>query len=137
MQAIKDPNKALAIFLKEVKASGIFTLRSNKTGKEFTYNIQRFKSKKYQNYLTKISIETGYLNFRVIGYYSKGLITIGGSPNLGIGAQAIQYTLRKVENNLPLKEVTVYHSGNCLKCGKTLTDTQSIERGLGQKCASY
>lgn len=137
MQAIKDPNKALSIFLKDIKASGMFTLKSSKTGKEFTYNIQRFKSKKYENYLTKVSIETGYMNFRVIGYYYNGLITIGGNQNASIGAQAVQYVLRKVEQNLPITDVTVFHTGNCLKCGKILTDSQSIERGLGQKCASY
>jgi hypothetical protein len=31
--------------------------------------------------------------------------------------------------------VEVYHEGYCGRCGRTLTDPQSIERGFGPECA--
>ena len=35
------------------------------------------------------------------------------------------------------KCVLIYNSGKCAKCGRTLTDPESIERGLGSECFTY
>jgi hypothetical protein len=50
---------------------------------------------------------------------------------------AIAYVLGKAETkNFGLLDslVEVMHTGNCLVCGKTLTDAKSIEFGLGPIC---
>jgi hypothetical protein len=40
-------------------------------------------------------------------------------------------------NHLDSDKIEVYHAGKCGRCGRLLTDPDSIERGLGPKCAEY
>jgi hypothetical protein len=132
---IKNPAEALGVFHKDTKCNGVFTIKSNATNKEFTYKIERFKSKSLNKYLTKVSVETGYMNWHMLGYYGDGNITLKYQKNEATTAKAIVYVLNRVSKGLPLDEVSVYHMGSCLKCGKPLTDSVSIERGLGPVCA--
>jgi hypothetical protein len=37
--------------------------------------------------------------------------------------------------NLDSDQIEVWHSGSCSRCGRELTDPQSIARGLGPVCA--
>jgi hypothetical protein len=54
-------------------------------------------------------------------------------------ATAIAWVLSKVEEekfDLLNENVEISHTGSCLRCGRVLTDGQSIERGLGPTCSS-
>jgi Family of unknown function (DUF6011) len=114
-----------------------FTIRSKATNVDYTYKISRSK---YQNkWYTHIYVETGYLNFVRVGTYFNGRITHKGVQVLTPSAIAINYLLTRVE----LKrfevldtQIEVMHTGNCLRCGRTLTDANSIESGLGPICRS-
>jgi len=35
------------------------------------------------------------------------------------------------------QSVDIFHLGKCLKCGKTLTDSNSIEVGFGPVCRNF
>jgi hypothetical protein len=116
---------------------GKFTLKSKKTLKEYTYKIDRslFKQKWYSN----IFVEINYLEFLHLGYYSNGYIIKKGLINDSPSATSIAFVLYHLENDkvdFINSKTEIYHLGKCLKCGKTLTDSYSIERGLGPYCRS-
>jgi hypothetical protein len=82
-------------------------------------------------------VETEYLKFVRLGTYFNGRITHNGNMVDSPSAVAIAYILAKVEAKAFdfLDSVTeVMHTGNCLVCGKTLTDADSIAFGLGPVC---
>ena len=114
-----------------------FTIKSLATGKDYTYAISRsfFNGKWY----THVKVEQEYLNFKRIGSYFNGKIYNKGAVVETPSAVAIAWVLSKVEEgkfNLLDEKVEVMHTGCCLRCGRTLTDAQSIERGLGPTCKS-
>lgn len=116
---------------------GAFTVKSNKTSTEYTYRIttKPFNGREY----THVYIEQGYMEFRHIGTYSRGSIWKKGMRVATPGATAISHVLDKVEKkefeNLD-RQMSTYHLGTCLKCGRDLTDSTSIESGVGPVCAS-
>ena len=115
---------------------GMFTIKSIKTEKEYTYKINRtfFKDKWYSH----IFVETNYLDFTYLGSYSNGVITNKKIVNISPSAIAIGYILNCLEKGLfdyVNERTEFYHLGKCIKCGKTLTDTNSIKLGLGPTCS--
>lgn len=112
-----------------------FTIKSLKTGKDYTYKIAR--SEYNGKWYTHIKVETEYLKFVRLGTYFNGRITHKGQAVDSPSAVAIAWILSRVESKQFdfLDSVTeVMHTGRCLVCGKTLTDAQSIEFGLGPVC---
>lgn len=112
-----------------------FTVKSKKTGKEYTIKISRteYKNKWY----THVRIEKGYLNFTYLGSYFKGKLYRKGGVVSTPAATAVGFILNKVENkkfNWLDDRVELMHTGKCLCCGRKLTDSDSIERGLGPIC---
>ncbi len=113
-----------------------FTVKSLKTGKDYTFKV---KNTPYNgvNYV-HVMVETEYMNFKYLGYFRNGdLVRKGGVVVDSPSALAAAWLLRQVSANKlqQLQEsVKVYHIGNCCKCGKALTDAQSIEAGIGPKC---
>ena len=122
----------------EKKNSGAkFTLVSNVTGKDFTFKISR--SEWNGNFYTHVKVEMGYLNFNYLGSYFMGKIRRKKQVVDSPAAIAIAWVLDKVEKqNFDLldKSVTLLHLGSCVKCGRTLTDHESIKAGLGPVCRS-
>ena len=114
-----------------------FTLTSKTTGKEFTYLISRkeFKGKFY----THVKVEKGYRVFVRLGSYYNGRITLKGQVVDTPSAKAIAYVLNKLEQGAQgLDEVVeLRHVGNCLRCGRELSDSTSIDRGLGPVCVNF
>ena len=114
---------------------GEFTIKSIKTNKEYTYKINRtlFLNKWYSH----IFVETNYLDYTYLGSYSNGVITNKKIINISPSAIAIAYIFNCLEKGLfdyVNKRVEVYHLGKCIKCGKKLTDSNSIKIGLGPTC---
>jgi len=117
-------------------SGGIFTIRSKKTGKDFTYKIKRnfFNG----NWYTHIYVEQNYLSFKHIGTYFRGRIYKRGSEVNTPSAIGISFILFKVEQKHFKwidKQADIMHEGKCLLCGRTLTDAESIEKGFGPVCA--
>ena len=116
---------------------GSFTIKSNATGKDFTFRIvtKPYKGRTY----THVYVETQYLNFKHLGTYFKGKIYKNSKAVTSDSAKAIAFVMAKVEKGAFSwldNNITVYHLGKCLKCGRALTDAQSIEVGLGSVCQS-
>jgi len=139
MSNIINPFAILSVLRKEKNNSGAaFTIKSLKSGKDYTYKISRsqFKNKWY----THIKVETGYLEFIRLGTYYNGVITHKNKPVSTPAALAIAFVLNKCETgdfDFLNKWVEVMHLGKCISCGRTLTDANSISRGLGDVCAGY
>ena len=112
-----------------------FTIKSLASGKDYTYKVSRseFKGKWY----THVKVEQQYLDFKRLGSYMNGVIKNNGKVVDTPSAKAISFVLSQVEKGktewLDTKMETM-HLGNCLCCGRTLTDAQSIESGLGPVC---
>jgi len=112
-----------------------FTIKSLKTGKDYTFKIRR--SLYNGNWYTHVSVEIEYLKFIRLGTYFNGTIRHKGNIVDSPSAVAIAYVLSKVEAkafDFLDTAIEVMHTGNCLVCGKTLTDADSIARGLGPIC---
>jgi hypothetical protein len=114
-----------------------FTIKSLKTGKDFTFQIRRaeFNGKWY----THVSVETRYLDFNYLGSYFNGKIYRKGGIVETPTSKVIAFVLLWVEKRAfewLNKNVDVMHTGSCLCCGRELTDAVSIQRGLGPVCAN-
>lgn len=127
-----------AMFGDKQNNGGAFTIVSLITGKDYTFKVAN-KSWKGNTY-THVSVETGYLEFTYLGTFFNGKIfhkkQVVNSPS----AVAIAWLISKVKEGkfaLLNEKVKVLHLGGCIRCGRTLTDAQSIERGLGSECAKY
>jgi len=127
------------VISREKKNSGAnFTIKSLKTGKDYTYKIARkeFKGKWY----THVYVETRYLEFMYLGSYFLGKIYRGGGTVHVNTAEAIAFILKCVEKrefNWLNNNIELMHTGNCLCCGRELTDANSIKIGLGPVCAQF
>lgn len=132
---LEDP-KQIRSFMLAGKAR--FSLRSIKTGKHFTYRISKTKHENKWYVL----VARGNVN----------------KPNFFLGhirlgsADGLPY-FYKNQNHLPVEVFThllpfewfihhlgdtqleFYHEGKCGKCGRALTDPESINRGIGPECA--
>lgn len=114
-----------------------FTIRSRETQKDYTYKIQRSQFK--GTWYTHIFVEKTYLHFDYLGSYFIGKVWLKKQPVNTPAAIAIAWVLNKVEEskfNVLDQKIDVFHLGSCLRCGKTLTDAESIEHGLGPVCRS-
>jgi hypothetical protein len=124
------------VILADKKNTGAeFTVRSRETQKDFTFKIKRssFKGVWY----THIFVEKGYLNFDYLGSYFIGKVWLKKNEVKTPAALAIAWVLRQVETTqftVLDQKIDVFHLGSCLRCGKTLTDADSIEHGLGPVC---
>jgi hypothetical protein len=112
-----------------------FTVRSRETGKDFTYKIKRSAFK--GTWFTHIFVEKTYLHFDYLGSYFIGKVWLKKQAVQTPSAIAIAWVLEKVEQSkftLLDQKIDLFHLGSCLRCGKTLTDAESIEHGLGPVC---
>jgi hypothetical protein len=133
----KISSKSISQLLVEKNIKGgRFTLKSLASGKDYTYSISRSEFK--GNWYTHVKVETQYLEFKRIGSYFNGRITNKRQLVDTPSANAIAFVLKAVEQKrfefLDSKMET-FHLGKCIRCGKTLTDVTSIQRGLGDVCA--
>ena len=114
----------------------IFTIKSVKTGTEFTYRISR---KEYKGrWFTFVKVEKNYLDFFYLGSYFKGNLWKKGTKIETPASKAISFILDYVEKgkfDFLDSKMEMSNEGHCIVCGKTLTDSESIKRGLGPICA--
>ena len=115
-----------------------FTIRSKKTGKDYTFKVSQVF---YQNnnYL-HLKVETQYLVFKYLGWYKDGKVIYKKTEVNTPASQAISWFMKMLlANKLDVLDsnVDIFHLGKCLKCGKTLTDANSIEVGFGPVCRNF
>lgn len=113
----------------------VFTV-SNNSGDQFTFKIK--KSKNGETFFANV-LSGGYDSYTYMGVIDKNTLQIY-KGNKGIDSNAksvkvIEWAVKCIKNQKPLPiGYAIQHAGTCGKCGKELTDAQSIEIGLGPVC---
>jgi len=117
----------------------VFVAVSKKTGKDYTFKVVKKTFKDRQFY--HCYVEVGYLSWRYLGHYWRGeILRKGGRVITSTTALSIAWIFNLVERRLyeQIKNsVEIWHTGNCARCGRTLTDVTSIKAGLGPVCITY
>lgn len=129
-----NPALLATLLAGEHKTNGApFTVVSNATGKDYTFKLNRaqYNGKWYSH----VMVEAGYLEFKYLGFYTGKAIIYKKYVNETPAAIAATWLLNRIVTGGDLSAVTLYHTGRCLKCGRELTDANSIELGIGPTCA--
>ena len=123
-----NPNMLLA-------GKALVTIHNSNTGNRKTYRITKAKNRNiyfvgvksdHNNYIQYIGSIFGDTE---VFKHTKGSKV---SPK-SIAFLIFEWTYRN-RHNLP-DHVHIYHEGECLKCGRTLTTPTSIANGIGPVCA--
>lgn len=138
MQHLIQAENLQHVFREKNNKGAEITVKSVVTGKDYTFKVNRklFKDKWY----THISVETQYQDFQRIGTYKNGSIFNKGVLVQSPSSDAISWILRSIESKKFDKVnsgVQIMHTGNCIVCGKKLTDSYSIECGVGPICRTF
>lgn len=139
MKSIMNPMALQHVIKSDKDVNGAeFTVRSKRTGKDFTFKL----SSNFYNgqHYTHVKVETEYQKYRYLGYYANGTILRKREEVKSESAAAIAWVLRQVESQREEalhQNIEMFHLGSCIRCGKTLTDATSIEIGLGPICRGH
>ena len=115
----------------------IVTFKSLKTGKHFTYKVKKAKGDYSTRYFVSVNQNDGYSYMGMITAANGIFTNTRGSEISRIAPSFLAFRwvwLHIVNNSFPLKGVEVWHEGRCGRCGKQLTDPESIESGYGPYC---
>jgi len=123
-----------------------FSLQNENSKRHYTYKIKSVKknnSKTSKRYFVNVAF--GYMEFTYAGLLiiegNKVSYSKGNSGNVSESAESIVglfWLLNILLNgkNVP-DAMGVYHFGKCGKCGRPLTDPESIKIGLGPYCVNH
>ena len=128
----------------------IFTVRSVKTQKRFTFKVSAPKDQsKEQSNILFVGVLTGTDNtsdYTYIGFIKrdpqgKWSYYYGAKSRIKSSSDSI-LAINYVINDLLFHSRTnanleIWHEGRCCRCARLLTDPESIESGIGPECASY
>ncbi len=129
--------------------NAMFTLRSARTGDRYTYKVSRAKDNGksaamtwFVGLLTGPSNESDYNYIGIIRSRDDDAVPAfrttaktrnpGSAPVRGFGWFFRQVT----DESKALEQVEFWHAGRCCRCGRTLTDPDSIASGIGPVCAA-
>ena len=131
-------DKALSFML---AGKSRFTLLSNKTGKHYSYQLDKKESTNSDSkyiYFVKI-FEGGDKIYAGILWYEneKFKYARGNKGNIEPSDNRIVSLLYVLNNLIYLKypDIKVFHVGYCGRCGRRLTTPESILTGLGPECS--
>ena len=116
----------------------VFTV-SNPRGEFFTYRVEAKDSKLFLSLLTGPNNLTDYTYLGVVDQAS-GRVKTTKRSKLGPETRPVRvadWALRHVWTCRPFPPgYALAHVGRCGRCGRPLTDPESIGRGLGPTCAT-
>lgn len=116
-----------------------FTITSKKTNQHYSYKVTKTKGNKPVWYV--------HIQYRYNDYMYAGFITIqngkytfvkgikGNCDNNDIRIISLLWTLRHANDSDIDEKLDIHHEGKCCKCGRPLTNPDSIELGIGPECA--
>jgi hypothetical protein len=115
-----------------------FTLRSDKTGKHYTYRVTGAK-KIRENPIFFASILTDGEVYRYIGVVPSDTKRLRWSaksavPQGSASFRALEWFLEKLRSGRPVKSCQFFHMNHCGRCGRELTHPESVVSGFGPEC---
>ena len=120
--------------------NSFFTLQSMKTGNTLTYKVRHQPADK-----SRFGQECWFVRVRVRGKMEYlGYMKADSQLRLtrrsifkfnSTEALAFDWFMRKIDR-IP-DSLVFWHEGSCGRCGRRLTDIQSVERGFGPECWKY
>jgi hypothetical protein len=123
--------------------NAVFTIESVKTGKWFTFEINKPKD---NDKLFFVSVLRGpnntddYTYVGVVDKYDSNFsfrLTKGSKlTEETTCVQAFKVFINNLQKNYITPNMNFYHMGYCGRCGKALTTPLSVERGIGPVCFS-
>ncbi len=128
------PTKTFAL-----AGNATFTARSKKTGAHLTFKIQKGKKEGAPHF---VNVMTGTCNendFETLGTIFDGRTYVHNRNRSRISpdapsAKAFAYVWAHIERE-SVPGVEIMHAGACCRCGRKLTNPESIESGIGPECA--
>lgn len=132
---IDNPETALAFML---AGKAVVTLKSEATGEHLTFQLKRWK-KATDASIHFVSARTGN-DYGKIGMVRNGTSYIFGKaekndlPFDDKRVRGFRYAFEHLcQKRMPPK-CEVWHEGQCGRCGRPLSDPDSIARGIGPEC---
>ena len=128
-----------------VGGKAIITLESKKTGRWFTYKIQRNKNEKnnptsplFVSVLTGSDNESSYTYMGTI-FCNDDKLDFKLTKNSKISEKALSYLafnyfFVNLMKNVKHVDLDVYHRGICCRCGRAITVPESLITGFGPEC---
>ena len=104
--------------------ASIFTIKSMKTDRHYTYKLKKGNVR----YFCAVNSGDTFIpigSFRFDDYQRATY----DAPSM----KALKWFLRNPES----EEVAFYHMGRCGRCGRPLTNPESIESGYGPECIKH
>lgn len=134
------PHKIADGWLKKFILAGkaVFTVRSLKSGKHFTFRIDQ-PSETKPHFVQVLTGPDNERDYTYLGWIKDGNLYFHGTKKSRIevtapSAQAAGWTLPRILAEQPLKGVELWHASQCARCGRKLTRPESIESGFGPEC---
>lgn len=121
-----------------------FTLVSSATGARFTYNVRKADTNKEDSpwFVSVLSGPNNQEDYSYMGCIfpdKPGRVIHTRKSRVGPeapSAKVFAWYLAKISTGCEhSSKVEFWHSGSCGRCGRELTDPESIETGLGPVCA--
>lgn len=114
--------------------SATFTLKSLTSGAHYTYRVAAAKVDEGKPAVHFVSVLTGSEAYTYLGTcFAQGPMRLTQKSHLAPGASAVK-AFQWLQRNPASTEAEVWHDGTCARCGRQLTDPESIATGLGPVC---
>jgi hypothetical protein len=111
----------------------IFTALNTETGNRFTFKVNKGKKDIYF-----VNVLTGPNIFEFIGTFTSNTnFKVGQKSRISeqsTSYKVFYYILNHLRKGDLLPQVEIWHEGKCAKCGRSLTDPESIKTGWGPYC---
>ena len=126
----------------------VLTFQNQKTSNHITVSVKQARDKNDR----KVKLPIFFVNISLLGDKEQGMVFAGtiyqdtATARLARGldansqvAKVFGWIINATRNPRLLREqgVSLLHEGKCARCGLSLTNPLSIERGLGDDCFSY
>lgn len=139
MEHIIESDKILEFML---AGNSIFTAKSLKTGTRYTYKIKKSKNKNiklwFVNFLYGQNNNSDYCFIGTIQVKPEGLIYKHSEKSRVTEDAPALIAFKSVLNVAVFQQkhplLEVWHEGKCARCGRLLTDPESIKSGFGPYC---